>query len=235
MPSGIAATALITSSLRTINAIASGETPTPEELTDALSQLNDLLENWSTQSLAVYMSQMETFATVAGTAAYTIGPTGTWVTTRPVFIDGDGICTFQGVDFPVEKIGQEQYNSIGLKTIQQPIVESYLYQNDFPNGRVFLYPTPSQIVSIGLNTQRVLSSVPTIATVLSLPPGYLLAIRYNLAVLLAPDYRKAVTPTVQSIATSSFAAIKRANKQKRVARFDAALQPGDPVTWQTGT
>ena len=235
MPSGITATALITSSLRTINAIASGETPTSEELTDALAQLNDLLENWSTQMQAVYMSQMEAFATVGGQAAYTIGPAGNWNTTRPVYIDGNAICTFQGVDFPVEQIGQGQYNEIGLKTLQQPIVEQFLYQNSAPLGMIFLYPTPSQAVTISLNTQRVLSSVPTIATTLTLPPGYLLAIRYNLAVLLAPDYRKAVTDEVKSIAASSFGAIKRANTQKRQARFDAALSPGDPVRWQTGT
>jgi hypothetical protein len=32
--------------------------------------------------------------------------------------------------------------------------------------------------------------------VLSFPPGYLLAIRYNLGILLAPDYGRQVAPEV---------------------------------------
>src|SRR5882757_50714 len=127
MPSPTTAGALITSSLRLIGAIATGETPTAAEINDGISTLNDLLENWSTQNLAMYGSAVEIFPTVAGQAIYTIGPTGNWNTARPVRISGDGYCTFNGVDFPVEQIGQGQYDAIGLKTQQQPIVEKLLY------------------------------------------------------------------------------------------------------------
>jgi hypothetical protein len=99
MPSGITAGELIKSSLRLIGAIGTSEVPTADEFTDALNALNDLLETWSTQNLAVYGSADVTFNTVAGTATYTIGPTGAWVTDRPVRINDAPICTFGGVDF----------------------------------------------------------------------------------------------------------------------------------------
>jgi hypothetical protein len=234
MPSGITAGELIKSSLRLIGAIGTSEVPTADEFTDALNALNDLLETWSTQNLAVYGSADVTFNTVAGTATYTIGPTGAWVTDRPVRINDAPICTFGGVDFPINLVGQGDYDLIPLKTQQQPIVEQMLYVNDSPNGRITLWPVPSSVVAITMNIDRVLTQVANTATVLSFPPGYLLAIRYNLGILLAPDYGRQVAPEVISVAQSSFANVKRANKVKRTAKYDSGLCGSDPAIWQRG-
>lgn len=234
MPSPTTAGALVKSSLLLIGAIAPGETPTADEFTDGLSSLNDLLEILSLQNLAVYGSALETFPTVAGQALYTIGPAGNWNTTRPVRISGSAICTFNGVDFPVDQIGQNEYDLIGLKTQQQPIVEKLLYVNANPLGLITLWPVPSQIVNIGINTDRVLSAVADTSTAMVFPPGYMLMMRYMLAVLCAPDYGKAVPPEIAGVATSSLAAVKRANKVKRVMSFDGALVDSGPAIWQTG-
>lgn len=234
MPSPTTAGALVRSSLRLIGAIATGETPTADELNDGLSALNDLLESLSTQNLAVYGSAVETFATIAAQAIYTIGPAGNWNTVRPVRIDGDAVCTFNGVDFPVTQIGQGEYDAIGLKTQQQPIIEKLLYVNANPLGLITLWPVPSGIVNITLNTDRVLTAVTDTSTAMSYPPGYLLAMRYLLGILLAPDYGIAITPEIAGIAASSLAAIKRANKVKRVSSFDGALVDSGPTIWQTG-
>lgn len=235
MPSGVTAGVLVKSAMRLGGAIATGETPTPDELTDGLAAFNDLLENWSTQNLAVFGNAVESFPTVVGQAVYTIGPGGNWNTVRPIRINDNSYCTFQGVDFPVGRIGQDEYNLIALKTQQQPIIEKLLYVNENPLGKITLWPVPAQIVTISLDSDRVLTSVADTATVISMPPGYLLAMKHALWILMAPDYGRTIPDAVLNVAQSSFAAIKRANKVKRVARFDAALVGDDPVTWQSGT
>jgi hypothetical protein len=235
MPSPTTAGALITSSLRLIGAIATGETPTAAELNDGISSLNDLLENWSTQNLAMYGSAVETFPTVANQALYTIGPAGNWNTARPVRISDDAYCNFNGVDFSVRVIGQDEYDLIGLKTQQQPIIEKLLYVNDNPLGRITLWPVPSGIVSITINTDRVLTAVTDQSTAMVFPPGYMLPMRYHLGMLLAPDYGRSITPEIAAIAASSFASLKRANKVRRVMTFDGALVESGPAIWQTGT
>lgn len=233
MPSPTTAGALITSSLRLIGAIATGEVPTAAELNDGLSSLNDLLENWSTQNLAMYGSAVETFPTVAAQAVYTIGPAGNWNTTRPVRIT-DAYCNFNGVDFPVTLIGQAEYDAIGLKTQQQPIIEKLLYVNSNPLGLITLWPVPSGIVSMTINTDRVLTAVADQSTAMVFPPGYMLPLRYHLGILLAPDYGRSISPEISAVATSSFAALKRANKVRRVMTFDGALVDSGPTIWQTG-
>jgi hypothetical protein len=220
--------------MRLIGVIATGETPTADEMNDGLSSLSDLLENLSTQNLAVYGSAVEVFPTVAAQATYTIGPAGNWNTVRPVRIAGDAICTFNGVDFPVMQIGQGEYDAIGLKTQQQPIVEKLFYLNDNPLGKITLWPVPSGIVNISVNTDRVLTNVTDVNTAMVFPPGYLLMMRYMLAILMAPDYGVQITPEISSVASSSLAAIKRANKVRRTVTFDGALVDSGPTIWQTG-
>lgn len=230
----VTAGVLVRRALRLLGAIATGETPTADEMNDGLGSLTDLLQNLSLQNLAVIGSAVETFATIAGQALYTIGPGGNWNTTRPVRIAGDGICTFNGVDFPVSPMGQGEYDAIGLKTQQQPIVEKFLYVNDNPLGLITLWPVPSGIVNIGLNTDRVLTQVTDINTAMIFPPGYLLMMRYSLAILMAPDYGIAITPEISGPATKALADIKRANKIKRQSTFDGALVNSGPVIWQRG-
>lgn len=233
MPSPTTAIDLITGAMRLIGVLAVGETPTADEADGALDALNDVLETWSTENLAVYGSSNATFNTVGGQAVYTIGPGGSWNADRPQDIN-DAYCTVQGVDFPVGIWGQEEYNSVGLKTMQQPIIERLLYVNENPLGKVTLFPVPSQAIPITLTMNRILTSVPTLATTMVLPPGYMLAIKHALAILLAPDYGRIVTQEVTDTAKMSKANIKRANKTKRVASFDSALLPDGPAIWQRG-
>lgn len=233
MPSPSTAYDLIKGAMRLIGAIAPGETPTAEEANDGLNALNDLLENWSTENLSVYGSSNQTFNTVGGQAVYTIGPAGNWNTNRPIDID-DAYCTVNGVDFQVGKWGQEEYNSVGLKTYQQVPVERFMYVNENPLGLVTLFPVPSQAIPITLTMNRILTSVPTLATSIVYPPGYMLAIKHALAILLAPDFGRVVTTEVLEVAKNSKADIKRANKTRRVATFDSALLPDGPAIWQRG-
>jgi hypothetical protein len=233
MPSSQSAYDLIKGSMRLIGAIATGETPSADEANDGLNTLNDLLETWSTENLIVWGSDNETFATVAGQALYTIGPAGNFNTVRPIRVTG-AYCTFGGVDFPIQLIGPDEYNGIALKTQQQPIVEQLLYINDNPLGLIKLWPVPSQVIPIVLNNDRVLTQVASLATVMTFPPGHLIAMKHALAILLAPDYGVEPSSAVVAVATSTKANIKRANKIKRQATFDPALSSDEPAIWQRG-
>jgi len=234
MPSPTTAFALIESAMRVVGIISSGagETPTADEANDALDSLNDLLESMSLENLFVWGQANQTFATVAGQATRTIGPTGQFVvTSRPVRIY-DAYCTVLGVDYPIQIIGQAEYNEICLKTEQQQIIERLLYVNDFPNGIITLWPTPSAVVSLVLTLDRVMTSVASTATVLTFPPGYLNFMKHALGLMLAPDYGVTPSQAVVDIARGTKAALKRANKQKVLARFDAALGSGPVANWQ---
>lgn len=234
MPSPTTALDLITRSMRLAKILTSGETLTAEEGQDALATLNDLLENWSTEPMSLWSTTNFSAPTVAGQATYTIGPGGNWNTTRPAAISGAYV-TVNGVDFPVLPVGQLEYNLISLKTQQQPIAQKLLYVNDFPLGLVTLWPVPSQVVTLTLTFERLLTQIPTLATAINYPPGAAKALRYALAVELASEYGAPVDPVLMSIASDAKADYKRSNKQPVKAGFDIALTGVHAVgNWRAG-
>lgn len=219
--------------MRKVGITAAGETPTADEANDALSDLNDLLETMSLDNLFVWGSASAPFVTVAGQATRTIGPTGQFVTDRPVRIT-NAFTTVNGVDFPIEIIGQEEYDNITLKTQQQQIVERMAYVNDFPNGLLYMWPVPSAAVPIVIGIDRVLSSVASTATVMTFPPGYLNFMMHALGIKIAPEYGVEPMQAVVNIAQNARAALKRANKLRRKASVDPALLRGYSIDWRTG-
>lgn len=225
MPSPIAAIDLIKTAMRLIGVIAAGETPSAEEATDGLRALNDVLERWSIESLAVYGSLPKVFATVAGQSTYTVGTGGNWNTDRPVSID-NMYTTINGFDYVATEWSLEQYNSVGLKTQRQPYAQRWVFINDAPLAQIILWPTPSAAVPITIDMPRLLTQVATIATTLTLPPGYVSALQYAVAEELAPQYGSPIDISARARATKAL--IKRANRTSRTMSFDPTLaQSGD--------
>lgn len=234
MPSSIAVLDLISSSMRLVGAVASGENPTPQEYEDALLVLNDLYEQWNTNNLNVWGTLNQSFNLVPGQAQYTIGPAGNFNTLRPVEIM-DAYCSFSGVDFPIKRIPQEEYNLINLKTVQQPIVERMVYVNDFPLGYLILWPVPSNAIPIVLTIAKQLTSV-SMGDILTGPPGFMKAIRYALALELAPEFGAVPSQQVLDAAADSLADYKRSNRNQvdDISRMDDALLFPPVALYQRG-
>ena len=111
MPSPTTALDLITRAMKLAKLLSSGETPTAEEATDALATLNDILENWDTEPMALWGTSNFVGTTVGGQATYSIGPNGNFDTTRPAQING-AFTTFNGVDFQLDVVAQLVAESI---------------------------------------------------------------------------------------------------------------------------
>ena len=218
----IVALDLIKSSLRLINAIAIGETPTGQEATDALRVLNNLLEVWNTENLTVLTTEDQTFTFVPGQASYTIGPGGDWVGTRPIQI-ASAYTRYQGTDFPLQEVTDDWYNLVATKNQQSQIPLWFRYEADFPLATITLWPVPDVASTMTITANKPFGPVASTAAVLNLAPGYEQALRYALAVHLAPEYQVNVPQIVVDIAKGSKAQIKRANIKPQVARFDPAI------------
>lgn len=225
MPSPTTALTLIEDALGLTNAVGTDQTLTADEVSDCLRVFNDVLEDWSTQSLAVYGQADQTFNTVASQATYTIGTGGNWNTVRPVRINEPAYATVSGVTFPYCSISPAEYNLISFKTqagggTDDP--QYYLYVNEYPLGVITLWPVPNAIIPITWSIDRVLTAVSSAATSISFPPGYAKAFKYTMGVELAPVFGKTISqfPDVVSIQKQTLGNIKRANQQPRPLMYD---------------
>lgn len=214
----------INRSLRLLGVLAEGETPSAETSQDALVALNQMLESWSTERLAVYSTLVQSFTWPAGQASRTIGPSGDLVGVRPVSILSSTYYTdAQGVSHTVALINEDQYNAIAVKTTSTGYPDSLFVNNTFPNAELKVYPVPDQDLTWQFVCARELAQPALLNTELQFPPGYMRAFAYNLAMELAPEFGVEPSQQVQRIAMTSKRNLKRINNPGDVMSMPGPL------------
>lgn len=212
---------LVTASLRLLGAVAPGESLSASEATDALGSLNRMIASWSTEELIIYAVTAETPLTLTpGDGTVTMGASGD-ITTRPMSIE-KAIIRDGTTDLPpMRLLTLEEYAAIPDKSTQSTYPLALYDDGGFPQRTLTLWPVPSAAKSLALFTHRALTSIATLDTAVSLPPGYERALIYNGAVELAPEYGRPVPDVVMQAAMESKANIKRANYRPSLLRIES--------------
>lgn len=304
---------IVSRSLKDIGALEAGESPTPEAAQDAFDMLNDMLDQWSTESMMVFYKTEIVFPVTQNVTQYTIGPggtigasftgsisgttltipanglasgyvnigqtlTGTGVsagTTIVAFNSGAGgsinyagtytvnipqtvasttISAFYqrplainssfvrvmttsngqpiyggGLDYPVSVLNLEQYELIGLKSLNGPWPKALYYQPTETLGNIYVWPNPAQ-GEMHLFADTIFQRYTTLYDTMSLPQGFNNAMRWCLAERLMPMYGKASATQITMINTFAAQAksnIKRTNmRPPQVATFDDVIISG---------
>lgn len=216
---------LINGALRLIGQLAEGETPSAEMSNDALVAMNQMIDSWSTERLAVFSTQDQIFTWPANTISRTLGPTGDFVGQRPILLDDSTYFkdTTSGLSYDIMFINQDQYNGIALKTAGSTFPQLMWTNMTFPNIEMYLYPRPTKDLEFHLVSVEPLAQAATLSTVVSFPPGYLRAFRYCLACEIAPEFGVEPPPTVQRIAMSSKRDLKRINNPDDIMALPYSL------------
>ena len=200
---------IITRAMQKSGILTKSESPAADESSDALDALNDILSSWSNDSLCIYARVTESFTLSGGTASYTIGTSQTFNTVRPIFI-AEAHIRQSTTDYPVEVISDEIYQGITDKAISRGIPFWLNYTNAFPAATINLYPIPSSALTLYITSEKELTQFSTLATVVSLPPGWKKALIDALAVELSPEYGQQITPAMVAAAKESKGSIMRA-------------------------
>ena len=296
---------IIKGALRSIGALATGETPDADTANDAFLMLNDMLDQWSNERMMVFAVQEVMHELASGQYQYTIGQAGadvgciftasiavntmtvTGVTSgalsvgqqinatgvtagttitsygtgrggnstgalgtyflnlpntfasgtaqsfapRPLRINSAIVRVTTSVagslDYPVAVINLEDYELIGIKTLNGPWPRAVYYQPTEPMGVLTYWPNPNQVTEMHLFADSLLTQFNTLTDTITLPQGYNLAMRFGLAELLMPEFGKADQGQVSMImmqAAAGRAWIKRTNMQPlQTAHFDDVL------------
>lgn len=215
---------LVKGSLRLLGAIATGETASAEEQADALSALNDMLDSWSTEGLIVDARVRETFTFTAGDGTYTLGTGGDFSTDRPLRIENASVIqSGSTLEMPIEIITVDQYAEIGLKSLQSSFPTRLYAEGTYPLETLNFWPVPSEAATLVLYSWKPLATYASANVDVELPQGFARALRYNLAVELAPEYGKAVSAEIAAIAQESKDNLKRMNTKVNVLSCDQAV------------
>jgi hypothetical protein len=217
----------INRALRLLGVLAEGETPSAATSQDALVALQQMVESWNTERLAVFSTQDQVFLWPAGVGnqTRTLGPTGNFVGLRPILIDDATYFRDPGtnVSFGVKLINQQQYNGIAVKTVTSTYPQVMFVNNTFPDMTMTIYPVPTRQLEWHFVSVEELSNPATLATELYFPPGYLRAFAYNLAMEIAPEFGVEPSPQVQRIAMTAKRNLKRINNPDDVMSMPYAI------------
>jgi hypothetical protein len=203
----------INGALRLLGVLAEGETPSASTSQDALTALNQMIDSWNTERLAVFSTQDQVFSWLPGNISRTLGPTGNFVGNRPILLDDSTYFRdpATGISYGIKIINQQQYDGIAVKTVTSTYPQVIWINMSYPNIEMYVYPVPTKVLEWHFVSVEELTQPATIATTLAFPPGYLRAFRYNLACEMAPEFGVEPTPTVSRIAMASKRNLKRIN------------------------
>jgi hypothetical protein len=185
-----------------------GEALTGQDTNYALGVLNDLIDAWNTQTLYIYTTT-EVVVTTSG-KPITIGPGQTVNTARPVRLPTGSFARISGIDYPIIWLETEQYQSIVLKDTASTIPIYGFYDGGAPTGNLYFWPYQTTPTEYHILVEKQLTEWATLATDVTLTPGYNRALIYSLAEELAPGLREP-SPLVIKTAMLARRAIRQAN------------------------
>ena len=209
---------LVRASMRLIGALAAGETPTAEEYADGIEAANLMIDTWGTQKLTI-LAFTEVQGTMTGAASYTVAPGGNFATTQPARIEWAYFRDTDGNDEPLVELSGDRWATIADKDAEGD--PTYFY---YQGGVIRFYPEP-QSGTVRIGVWAPLTAITSGATAMTLGPGYAEALKFNLAVRLAPEYEREVPPLVSVMAVQTLGHVKRSNYRPNLATSDLA-----PVT-----
>ncbi len=188
-----------------------------------LDFLNMMLDGWGTQNLTIYQIVRETFALTSGHNPHTWGVGGDFNSVRPIEIMAATIHLSAGaVDLPLGIVSYDVYEAQRIKQLVVNFPQYVYIDNGFPLSNCWFWPVPNG-ASVNFQSYKALSQFISINDVISLPPGYLRAMSYNLAIELASVYNIDPPMLAVRIAEQSLRDLKRMNFKPTLAQFDPAL------------
>lgn len=229
---------VLTDALREIGVLNAVDPASGEDQTLALGKLNRLLDNWNAESRGVYAETIQTFTLVPGTNPHTIGTsTPNWtVTQRPQAITRANLIDANNLRTPIALHDREWWMALTDPTFQDANPRDGYYEPTWPNGSLYLWPTPSAAYSVELQLRVVLAQVVASDT-FTLPPGYQDAITLTLAESLTTPFRVPLTPDLARSADRARARIFGNNGRiPRLQTRDAGMPGGSGgrFDWRTG-
>jgi hypothetical protein len=156
-----------------------------------MQSLNALMEAWSAEQATIYQIVNFQNALTGSQQTYTMGTGGNFNTTRPLKIERAGIITPDTLRHDMKIIGAKDWAMIEEKSLTGRLPKVLYNDNAFPLANINLWPIPNATggaPTIDLYVWQQMQQFVTIGDSFTMPPPYFRAIKYALAIELAPEY-----------------------------------------------
>jgi hypothetical protein len=241
IPGATTVLAVCTAAAREINVLMFGETLPSDEGFAILGKLNNILDLWNAKKHTVYAVEWEEFTLERGLSPHTIGPDdATWdADQRPVTIEGASFVYTTGsvpVYVPIHVHDANWWDAQRTPGVESSVPTDVAYVPDWPNGKLYFWPTPDTAGTVRLYFRRVFAHV-LLSDAITMPPGYRAALELTLAEWIAPSFGRQVSQDLKDRARDARATIAGNNDVTPPYSTVDSGMPGHRShgwTWLTG-
>lgn len=199
-----------------------------------------MIDAWQAERLVINQILSSNFPLVPGQQTYTCGAGGNFNIARPARIERYSIVNLnnpaQPLELPLQVLDFQEWQSlVPVKAISSTLPQYIYDDNAFPLRNLNYWCIPSVAVNTIIYSWQPISTFPDLTTDVTFPPAYLKAIRYNLAVDLAPEFGRQAPPEVAAQAALTKGILKALNCPAPQMQADpAVVNPrGRAYNWLT--
>ena len=227
----------LTESLEELGIAAAGETPTANDLDYAFRRANRLFDRMKVEGLHIPYPQTRTtwsFGAVP-VATYTVGTGGTINVARPPWINtvkfyDSSLTTINEIDIGAG-LTDEQYANIPMKALTTPYPTCWYWNPTFGTtglGSLTFYPVPTTTTLVGvLYAPSVLAEFTGLTDTISVPPGFHEYLVYEVALRLAPGFRREPSATLLKLHAGAKSTLEASLLRMSDLRFPAQVLGGE--------
>lgn len=128
------------------------------------------------------------------------------------------------VFLPIQQLSDEEYSSIRLRWMSNQWPTAVYDNGNFPIRTLAFWPVPQSVQGVELWCWEPLDVYGNLDEELDLPPGYERYLRYALAIELAAEFGKTVSPAVQAVAQEAEANLRRMNQKLPTAKRSGLMK-----------
>jgi hypothetical protein len=188
----------ITAALRKLVVLPSGGTPTTSQINDCSDSLNAIVKAFQADGMPLWKISSQSFTVTSGTSSYTVGPSQTINCPKPLRIIEAFYTPSGATNTPLNVYNRYDFNQLPQGTTYAGLPVNLYYQPLRTTGTIKLWPTPNDsTTSVAFHYQSPYEDMDSSTDDFDFPSEWLMAIIYNLAWAMAPEY--GVPPTDRAI------------------------------------
>lgn len=200
---------LIDKAMKTIGVIGAGETASADEAFDAFDLLNEIIGQFNNEDLFFEGSRYIEF-NLNGQSSYTI-PYTEGGEIKDVYLETSSNYV------PLIMMNEQEFITRRFKQ-ESGSAKFYYVDYGYPNSELYLFPLETT-GKISITTNQKISTFQTIDDVVDMPDGWMICLRYSLAIRLCSLYNKTPNDDIIKQAVSSKTLLKNTAQKKTQLKF----------------
>ena len=181
------ATRLIRLAYKDAGLLQDGDEPNGEQLAEAITRLNDLINLWQTQGLKLFLITDQTVTLVSGQSKYTLKPGGDINITKPLRVIQAYYRDVNGIRRPLVPLSWDDWSRLSIIN-QTGQINSYFVDKQTFELDVYFWLVPDATAATGtvhLILENQATNIVSLTDDYGFPPEWEMALRWGLADELA--------------------------------------------------